>query len=42
MTPDKEDLVDMAEPHLINGLVGFPESQMADFVPILQSTGVTG
>ena len=40
MTPDKQDLVDMAEPHLINGLAGFPESEMADVVPIMQSSGV--
>jgi hypothetical protein len=41
MTPNKEDLLDMEEPNLINGLAGFSESNMAAVVPIMQPSGAT-
>lgn len=41
MTPDKEDLIDIGEPHLINGLEGFSESEMAAFMPTMLPSGAT-
>ncbi len=40
-TADKEDLVDMEEPDLINGLEGFSEAEMTAFVEALKSNGGT-
>jgi hypothetical protein len=31
-TSDKEDLLDMEEPNVINGLEGFSEAEMATFL----------
>jgi len=39
VTVDKEDLIDMEEPHLINGMTGFPEAEMAIFVQAVQPGG---
>jgi hypothetical protein len=40
-TSDKEDLLDMEEPNLINGLEGFSEAEMAAFLQIMNPRGVT-
>ena len=40
-TRDKEDLLDMEEPHLINGLGGFAEAEMATFMRAMTPRGVT-
>jgi TIR domain len=37
-TTDKEDLLDMEEPHLINGIEGFTEARMAPFMQALQTS----
>lgn len=39
VTVDKEDLIDMEEPHLINGMTDFPEAEMAAFVHAMQPGG---
>jgi len=39
VTVDKEDLIDMEEPHLINGIAGFSETGMAAFLHALQPDG---
>jgi hypothetical protein len=38
-TPDKEDLLEMEEPHLINGIADFAEARMTAFIQALQSNG---
>jgi hypothetical protein len=38
-TIDKEDLMDMGEPNLINGLEDFSEAEIAAFVRAMQSSG---
>lgn len=38
-TSDKEDLLDMEEPNLINGLEDFPEAAMAALVQAMKSSG---
>ncbi len=38
-TTDKEDLIDMEEPHLIDGMEGLPEAEVADFVQALEPAG---
>ncbi|MDE2388689.1 MAG: toll/interleukin-1 receptor domain-containing protein [Betaproteobacteria bacterium] len=38
-TVDKEDLIDMEEPDLINGIAGFPEAEMAPFLQALKPSG---
>ena len=38
-TPDKEDLIDMEEPNLINGLGGFAEAGMAAFIQAMKPRG---
>ena len=35
-TADKEDLIDMEEPNLIDGLEGFSEAEMAAFVQAMK------
>ena len=40
-TPDKEDLIDMGEPNLINGLGGFSDTVMAAFVQAMNPSGAT-
>jgi hypothetical protein len=40
-TSDKEDLIDMEEPHLINGLGGFSEAMMTEFVQATRAAGAT-
>jgi hypothetical protein len=40
-TTDKEDLLEMEEPHLINGVEGFTEAGMAAFMQTLQPGGAT-
>ena len=40
-TTDKEDLIDMEEPNLINGLGGFSEAEMAAFVQAMNPSGAT-
>ena len=40
-TSDKEDLIDMEEPHLINGLGVFSEAMMAEFVRATRAGGAT-
>ena len=40
-TSDKEDLLDMEEPNLINGLEGFSEAAMAAFMQTMNPRGVT-
>ena len=40
-TPDKEDLIDMGEPNLINGLGEFSETVMAAFVQAMNPSGAT-
>lgn len=39
VTVDKEDLIDMEEPHLINGMAGFAEAEMVAFVQAMQPGG---
>ncbi|UJP08559.1 MAG: toll/interleukin-1 receptor domain-containing protein [Nitrosomonas sp.] len=39
VTVDKEDLIDMEEPHLINGMTGFPEAEMAVFLQAMKPGG---
>ena len=39
-TPDKEDLIDMGESHLINGIEGVPESEIDALLPVMQVSGV--
>jgi TIR domain len=39
-TADKEDLIDMEEPGLINGLNGFAEAAMAKFLHDVNETGI--
>ena len=41
-TADKEDLIDMEEPHLINGLEDFSEVEMAAFLQAMKPSGETG
>ena len=41
-TSDKEDLIDMEEPHLINGLEDFSEVEMAAFLQAMKPSGETG
>lgn len=40
-TPDKEDLIDMEESHLIDGLEGFSEAALAAFVQAMNAAGAT-
>ena len=40
-TSDKEDLIDMEEPDLINGLGGFAEAEMAAFMQAMNQRGAT-
>jgi TIR domain-containing protein len=40
-TTDKEDLIDMEEPNLINGLGDFSETMMTAFVQAMKSSGAT-
>ena len=40
-TIDKEDLIDMEEPNLINGLEDFSQAEMAVFVQAMQQKGAT-
>lgn len=40
-TTDKEDLIDMEEPNLINGLWDFSDAVMAEFVQAMNSNGTT-
>ncbi len=40
-TPDKEDLIDMGEPNVINGLGDFSETVMAAFVQAMNPSGAT-
>ena len=40
-TTDKEDLIDMEEPGLIDGLDGFPEAAMAAFMRAVEPSGAT-
>src|SRR5262245_17661242 len=40
-TIDKEDLMDMGEPNLINGLEDFSEAEMAAFVRAMEPSGAT-
>ncbi|MHC4070957.1 MAG: toll/interleukin-1 receptor domain-containing protein [Planctomycetota bacterium] len=40
-TADKEDLIDVEEPNLINGLADFSEAEMSAFVQALKSNGAT-
>jgi len=40
MTSDKEDLIDMAESHLVNGIEGVPESEIDALLPVMQVSGV--
>jgi hypothetical protein len=40
-TPDKEDLIDMEEPHLINGIADFSEAAMAEFMQAMNAAGKT-
>ena len=40
-TTDKEDLIDMEEPNLINGLGGFSETMMNAFVQAMNARGAT-
>ncbi len=40
-TSDKEDLLDMEEPNLINGLEGFSEAEMAAFMETMNPRRVT-
>jgi len=38
-TEDKDDLIDMEEPGLINGLVGLPEAAVASFLRTAEGGG---
>jgi hypothetical protein len=40
-TRDKEDLIDMEEPNLINGLEGFPEAEMKAFLQAVNQSGAS-
>ncbi len=40
-TSDKEDLIDMEEPNLINALAGFSEEKLSAFVQAVNSNGAT-
>ena len=40
-TSDKEDLIDMEEPGLIDGLGGFAEAAMAEFMQAVNAAGAT-
>jgi hypothetical protein len=40
MTSDKEDLIDMAESHLVNGIEGVPGSEIDALLPVMQGSGV--
>ena len=40
-TSDKEDLIDMEEPNLINGLWDFSDAGMAKFIQAMNSNGTT-
>ncbi|WP_089934329.1 toll/interleukin-1 receptor domain-containing protein [Candidatus Entotheonella palauensis] len=40
-TSDKEDLIDMEEPNLINGLADFPEAEMKAFTQAVNPSGAT-
>jgi len=40
-TTDKEDLIDMGEPNLINGLGDFSETMMTTFLQAMNSSGAT-
>jgi hypothetical protein len=40
-TSDKEDLIDMEDPNLINGLGGFAEAEMAAFIQAVKPRGET-
>jgi hypothetical protein len=40
-TTDKEDLIDMEEPNLINGLDDFPEAAMAALTQLMEPSGAT-
>jgi len=40
-TSDKQDLIDLEEPNLINGLAGFSESEMGEFVQSINTNGTT-
>lgn len=40
-TGDKEDLLDMEEPHLINGFGDFSEAALAEFLQALNAGGIT-
>ena len=40
-TTDKEDLIDMGEPNLINGLENFSEAQMAALMQAMKPSGAT-
>ena len=41
MTPDKQDLIDMEEPHLMNSLEGFSEVEMGAVMATLLPSGMT-
>jgi hypothetical protein len=40
-TASKQDLIEMEEPNLINGLQGFPDSEMLKFVSAMEGKGAT-
>jgi hypothetical protein len=40
-TSEKQDLIDMEEPGLINGLGGFVEAAMAEFMQAMNAAGKT-
>jgi hypothetical protein len=40
-TPDKDDLIDMGERNLINGLDDFPEAAMAALLQAMKPSGAT-
>jgi hypothetical protein len=40
-TSDKEDLIDMGEPNIINGLGGLSEAETAAFIRAMQPNGAT-
>jgi hypothetical protein len=40
-TADKEDLIEMEEPNLINGLEDFSEAEMAAFAQAMNPRGAT-
>ena len=41
-TSDKEDLIDIGEPHVIDGLAGFLETEMAAFLRDVKRSGALG